>query len=76
MDSNLFAKYTKQIIKQKNKKEEIIILLQETTGIILEEHEVEIDNTTVFIYTSSIKKNILHKKNTKHILKEKGYTLQ
>ena len=76
MDSNLFSKYTKQIHKQKDIKNELCLFIKEKTGITILDSEIEIDSKKIHLYTSSIKKNILHTKNIKEILKEKGYTLK
>ena len=76
MDKNLFSKYTQQIKKQSNKKQEILSYIKEKTGIEIFETEIEIKKTIISFYISSSKKNTLHQKKIQEILKEKGYTLK
>lgn len=76
MDKNLFSKYTQQIQKQNNKKQEVCLFIKEKTGVEILESEIEIDINKIHLYISSIKKNSLHKKNIQTLLKEKGYVLQ
>lgn len=76
MEGSLFSKYKKEIDKQKNKKLNIITLVQETTNILLQEEEIEIGKNHILLHVSSTKRSVLYKKQIQTILKEKGYTLK
>ncbi len=76
MEGSLFSKYKKEIDKQKNKKLNIITLVQETTNILLQEEEIEIGKNQILLHVSSTKRSVLYKKQIQTILKEKGYTLK
>jgi translation initiation factor IF-3 len=76
MDSSLFGKYKKEIEKQKNKKQTIIELIQTTTGVHIEEGDIEIKKTEVSLHLTSNKRSILYRKQIKTILQEHGYSLK
>jgi hypothetical protein len=76
MDQSLFKKHILQIQKIKDSKEEVCLLIQEVTGVLLEQEEITISKTNITIQTSSVKKSILSQKRIKELLKEKGYELK
>lgn len=76
MDGNLFTRHLKVLQYKKNEKQELINYLQEKTGILLTNEEITINTKKIIIVTSSVKKLMLQKHNSKSLLQDKGYTLQ
>ncbi len=75
MDSGLFSKHLFQIKKVHDIKEEVLVLVQERTGIVLQVEEIVVNNKRITIQASSVKRMMLLQKNIKAVLQEKGYTL-
>ena len=59
----------------KKVQEEILLYIQEKTGILLQEEEIQIRKKKIHLRTSSVKRNNLIQKNIQTILQEKGFTL-
>lgn len=74
MDESFFVKYALQIKKQKNSKEEIISLIQNSTGIELHDDMFTLTKKQIIFHVSSILKQKLFQKNIVKVLEEKGYT--
>ena len=75
MEDGLFNKYKKQIQKQKNEKKEVCDLIEEKTGIKIEESKITISKKSIQINISSVIKQKLFQKDITKVLKEKGYSL-
>lgn len=75
MDKNLFEKYSKKIDEQKNKKEDILTLIENQTGIHLTNEEIVLENKNITFQTSSVKKTALHNKKIRDYLTERGYSI-
>jgi hypothetical protein len=73
MDNGLFNKYDTFLQQRENTVQELIIYIQETTGVLLTKEEIVLTKKSVTFQTSSVKKTVLIKKNTKDLLKKKGY---
>lgn len=69
MDESLFAKHFQSIKNQKNKKEEVINLIKNETGVGLSNEEIIISKNAVEIQTTSVKRSKLTQKNVKEALK-------
>jgi hypothetical protein len=76
MDLNLFGKYAAVLVKQKNKKDEIIECIEKETGITFFSEEIVIQKQIISFQTSSVKKMMLRKKSCEEALKEKGYSVK
>lgn len=76
MDQGLFKKYTVQIQKNINIKEEVLMYIQEKVLVVLEQEEIAISKKNVTIQTSSVKRSLLLQRNIKEKLLEKGYTVK
>ncbi len=75
MDNSLFSKYQKVIKADEDKKEVIIELIENASGLRLTKEEIVIKKKEVSLVVSSAKKSRLHQANIKAPLFEKGYTL-
>ncbi len=75
MDRGLFAKHIHTVLARNSKKQEIILLLLEKTGIEIKEEELTLSKKKVSLSTSSVKKTALIKKGTEVLLQSLGYTL-
>ncbi len=75
MDNSLFSKYQKVIKKDNDKKDELIELVEKSSGIKLTKEEIVINKKTISLHVSSAKKSRLHQTNIKQTVSEKGYTL-
>lgn len=73
MDEGLFKKYSIQVQKNKDVKEDLLIYIQEKTALTLTQEEVTISKKVVTIQTSSVKRSLLLQKKIKELLLEKGY---
>jgi hypothetical protein len=73
MDEGLFKKYSIQVQKNKDVKEDILVYIQEKTALTLTQEEVTISKKVVTIQTSSVKRSLLLQKKIKEVLLEKGY---
>jgi hypothetical protein len=76
MDQSLFKKYSLQVQKNKNEKDELIIFIQEKFGIALEHQDVTLSKKDVTLIISSAQKAFFNARKIKDVLKEKGYTLK
>lgn len=76
MDQGLFKKYTLQIQKNINVKEDILMYIQEKVLVVLEQEEIAISKKVVTIQTSSVKRSLLLQRNIKEKLLEKGYSVK
>jgi hypothetical protein len=76
MDNGLFNKYDTFLQQRENIVQELIIYIQETTGVLLTKEEIVLTKKSVIFQTSSVKKNVLIKKNTKDLLKKRGYIVK
>ncbi len=72
MDLSLFSKYSKAIEVQKEKKKEVIELLQEN-GAVLQEEQVEIKNKKIRFFVSSAVRTKLHQIEAEKLLRSLGY---
>lgn len=72
MDLSLFSKYSKAIEIQKEKKKEVIELLQEK-GAVLQEEQVEIKNKKIRFFVSSAVRAKLHQIEAEKLLGSLGY---
>lgn len=75
MDNSLFSKYQKVIKIDNDNKDELINLVEESSGIKLKKEEIVINKKKISLHISSAKKSRIHQVNIKQILFEKGYTL-
>ena len=75
MDEGLFQKHLRIVAKHSLQKQTVISLLQEKTGITLDDDEFLLEGKKLTLFTSSAKKNILLQKGMKDILSSEGYTL-
>lgn len=75
MDEGLFVKHITLLRGTKKVQEEILLYIQEKTGILLQEEEIQIRKKKIHLRTSSVKRNNLIQKNIQIILQEKGFTL-
>lgn len=75
MDQNLFKKYTTQIKNNEDIKQEICLFILNTTNILLNEKELQINKKKIHIQISSVKRVIFIQKKIKELLQEKGYTV-
>jgi hypothetical protein len=73
MDEGLFKKYSIQVQKNKDVKEDLLVYIQEKTALILTQDEITISKKVVTIQTSSVKRSLLLQKKIKEVLLEKGY---
>lgn len=73
MEGNLFTKYTTVIKKRNSTKETLITEIQNYTGLVFEEQEINIQSKKVSFYSSSSKKAELVKKGITQFLHKKGY---
>ena len=72
MDEGLFGKYAKTVQIRKAYKQDILLCIQEKTGLVLQEKNIEVKNKEIKLVVSSLERSILHRKNIKEILKKKG----
>ena len=75
MDEGLFAKHISRYHTHKATKHSLAALIEEKTGVLLEEGEYEVSGKQVTLQTSSVKKNTLIRKGIEGILTEAGYRL-
>lgn len=75
MDESFFLKYSLQIKKQKDTKEEVLFLIKEKTGILLEEHMITLFKKNITFTVSSVVKQKLFQKNIVEFLQNNGYTV-
>ena len=73
MEGNLFTKYTTVIKKRNSTKETLITEIQNHTGLVFKEQEINIQSKKVSFYSSSSKKAELVKKGITQFLNKKGY---
>lgn len=76
MDQSLFKKHILHIKKAKDSKEEVRLLIQEVSGVFLEQEEITISKKNILVQTSSVKRSQLLQRKAKEFLKEKGYELK
>lgn len=76
MDQGLFKKYTIQIKKNIDIKEEICSLILEKTNIPIQIQEITILKKIITIHTTSTKRSLLIQKKVSELLQEKGYTVK
>jgi hypothetical protein len=74
MDSSLFSKHAKTLIRQNENKEHVSTLVKQL-GITLTESEFTLSGKKIILHVSSAKKTILHTRKLNEFLKEHGYTL-
>jgi hypothetical protein len=76
MDEGLFKKYSIQVQKNKDVKEELFTYIQEKTSLVLTVDEMSISKKIITIQTSSVKRSLLLQRNIKAVLLEKGYVVK
>ncbi|MBP6948470.1 MAG: hypothetical protein KBC41_01275 [Candidatus Pacebacteria bacterium] len=76
MDESFFLKYSLQIKKQKDSKEEVLLLIKEKTGILLDDSMITLLKKNITFSVSSVIKQKLFQKDVSGILKENGYTIK
>ncbi len=74
MDSSLFSKHAKTLIRQNENKERVTVLAKQL-GITLSESEFTLSGKKIILHVSSAKKMMLHTRKLAELLKEQGYTL-
>lgn len=75
MDESFFLKYSLQIKKQKDTKEEVLFLIKEKTGILLEDHMITLLKKNITFTVSSVIKQKLFQKGVVDFLQSNGYTV-
>jgi hypothetical protein len=73
MDEGLFTKYTKTVRERQDAKKTLIDRIKEKTGVGLTEEEITLSKKQVTLFTSSVKKTALIRKNIKEILEAEGF---
>ena len=75
MDNSLFSKYQKAIKDDGDKKQPILNLIENHSGIKLSKEEISIKKKEITLFVSSAKKARLHQSDIKKYLFENGLTL-
>lgn len=76
MDNSLFSKYQKVIKDDEDRKQTIIDLIEENSGVKLNKEEISlIKKKEIKLFVSSAKKAKFHQLDLKKILGEAGYIL-
>jgi len=75
MDSSLFSKHAKTLIRQNENKEKVSSLVHTQLGLSLAENEFTLSGKKVILHVSSAKKAAFHGRKLKEFLEGEGYTL-
>lgn len=75
MDNSLFSKYQKVIKIDNDNKDELIDLIEQSSGVKLKKEEIVINKKKISLHISSAKKSRLHQTGVGKLLLEKGFTL-
>lgn len=76
MEKNLFIKHFLVVEKQKINKENIINIIKEESGIILNEDDFILLKKEITLQLTSVKRSMIMQKKVIEALKEKGYILR
>lgn len=76
MDKSLFEKYSKQITKRDEFKEEIQLIIKNETGLDISRNDFLLIKKTIQFQTSSVMKVMLKKHKVDEVLIKHGYIIK